>query len=99
MKLLENNISQIVALCRKHKVSKLFAFGSILTNRFNDESDVDLLVSFNKSEVTDYFDNYFDFKYSLEDLLGRTVDLLEEQTVKNPYLKRNVDATKALIYG
>ena len=54
---------------------------------------------FNKSEVTDYFDNYFDFKYSLEDLLGRTVDLLEEQTVKNPYLKRNVDATKALIYG
>ena len=79
MKLLENNISQIVALCRKHKVSKLFAFGSILTNRFNDESDVDLLVSFNKSEVTDYFDNYFDFKYSLEDLLGRIVDLLEEQ--------------------
>ena len=99
MKLLENNISQIVALCRKHKVSKLFAFGSILTNRFNDESDVDLLVSFNKSEVTDYFDNYFDFKYSLEDLLGRTVDLLEEQTVKNPYLKKNVDATKSLIYG
>lgn len=99
MKLLENNISQIVALCRKHKVSKLFAFGSILTNRFNDESDVDLLVSFNKSEVTDYFDNYFDFKYSLEDLLGRTVDLLEEQTIKNPYLKKNVDATKALIYG
>lgn len=99
MKLLENNISQIVALCRKHKVSKLFAFGSILTNRFNDESDVDFLVSFNKSEVTDYFDNYFDFKYSLEDLLGRTVDLLEEQTIKNPYLKKNVDATKALIYG
>ncbi len=99
MKLLENNISQIVALCRKHKVSKLFAFGSILTNRFNDESDVDFWVSFNKSEVTDYFDNYFDFKYSLEDLLGRTVDLLEEQTIKNPYLKKNVDATKALIYG
>ena len=99
MKLLENNISQIVALCRKHKVSKLFAFGSILTNRFNDESDVDFLVSFNKSEVTDYFDNYFDFKYSLEDLLGRTVDLLEEQTIKNHYLKKNVDATKSLIYG
>ena len=99
MKLLEKNISEIAALCQKHKVSKLFAFGSILTNRFNDESDVDLLVSFNKSEVTDYFDNYFDFKYSLEDLLGRTVDLLEEQSIKNPYLKKNVDATKSLIYG
>ena len=74
-------------------------FGSILTNRFNDKSDVDLVVDFNKKEVEDYFVNYFDFKYSLEELLGREIDLLEEQTIKNPYLKKNVDATKTLIYG
>ena len=74
-------------------------FSSILTNRFNDKSDVDLVVDFNKKEVEDYFDNYFDFKYSLEELLGREIDLLEEQTIKNPYLKKNVDATKTLIYG
>ena len=72
---------------------------SILTNRFNDDSDVDMIVSFNKAEVNDYFDNYFDFKYALEELLGREVDLVEEQTIKNPYLKKNVDATKALVYG
>ena len=99
MKLIENNIQKIVALCKKYKVNKLFVFGSILTDRFNDGSDVDLVVSFNKAEVSDYFNNYFDFKYSLEELLGRDVDLLEEQTIKNPYLKKNVDATKALIYG
>ena len=99
MKLIENNIQKIVALCKKYKVNKLFVFGSILTSRFNDDSDVDLVVSFNKSEINDYFDNYFDFKYSLEELFGRDVDLLEEQTIKNPYLKKNVDATKALIYG
>lgn len=99
MKLIENNIQAIIALCKKHKVNKLFVFGSILTNRFNDDSDVDLVVDFKKAEVEDYFDNYFDFKYSLEDLLGREVDLLEEQTIKNPYLKKNVNATKALIYG
>lgn len=99
MKLIENNIQKIIDLCRKHKVSKLFVFGSILTSRFNDESDVDLVVDFNKAEVKDYFDNFFDFKYSLEELLGREVDLLEEQTIKNPYLKKNVDATKTLIYG
>ena len=58
-----------------------------------------LLVDFNKAEVSDYFDNYFDFKYALENLFGREVDLLEEQTIKNPYLKKNVDATKTLIYG
>ena len=99
MKLIENNIEKIAALCKKHKVGKLFAFGSILTDHFKDNSDIDLIVSFNKAEVGDYFDNYFDFKYALEELFGREVDLLEEQTIKNPYLKRNVDATKALIYG
>ena len=96
MQLIENNIHKIIDLCKKHK---LFVFGSILTNRFNDKSDVDLVVDFNKKEVEDYFDNYFDFKYSLEELLGREIDLLEEQTIKNPYLKKNVDATKTLIYG
>lgn len=86
-------------MCKKHKVDKLFVFGSILTSRFNEKSDVDLLVTFRKAEVEDYFNNYFDFKYSLEDLLGRKVDLLEEQTIVNPYLRKSVDATKTLIYG
>lgn len=99
MKLIENNIQKIIDLCKKHKVHKLFVFGSILTNRFNDKSDVDLVVDFNKTEVNDCFDNYFDFKYSLEDLLGRKIDLLEEQTIKNPYLKKSVDATRILIFS
>ena len=90
MKLIENNIQKIIDLCKKHKVHKLFVFGSVLTSRFNDNSDVDLVVD---------FDNFFDFKYALENLFGRKVDLLEEQTIKNPYLKKNVDATKTLIYG
>lgn len=77
----------------------MFVFGSILTNRFNDESDVDMLVTFNKAEVKDYFSNFFDLKYSMEDLFGREVDLLEEQAINNKYLKKNVDATKTLIYG
>ena len=99
MKLIENNIQKIIDLCKRRKVHKLFVFGSVLTDRFNDDSDVDLVVDFNKTEVEDYFDNYFDFKYSLQDLLGREIDLLEEQTIKNPYLKKNVDSTKMLIYG
>ena len=73
MKLIETNIQKIAALCKKYKVNKLFVFGSILTNRFNDNSDVDLVVSFNKAEVSDYFDNYFDFKYALEELFGRSI--------------------------
>lgn len=99
MELIDNNINKIKALCKKHKVNKLFVFGSVLTNRFNEKSDVDFVVDFNKKNITDYFSNYFDLKYALEELFKRDVDLLEEQTIKNPYLKKNVDETKALIYG
>ncbi|MBQ8502392.1 MAG: nucleotidyltransferase domain-containing protein [Bacteroides sp.] len=99
MKLIENNIQKIIALCRKHKVNKLFVFGSILTNRFNDESDVDLVVDFNKVSLEDYADNYFDLKYSLQNLLGREVDLLEDKAIRNPVLRRNIDNSKLLVYG
>ena len=99
MKLIDNHIKNIVSLCERYKVNRLFVFGSVLTDRFNDESDIDLVVDFKKDEVEDYFDNYFDFKYSLQDLFGREVDLVEEQSIKNPYFRKSVDSTKRLIYG
>ena len=99
MNLIELNIDQIIALCKKYKVNKLFVFGSILTDRFNKESDVDFIVNFDKAQVTDYFSNFFDLKYALEDILGREVDLLEEHAIRNHYLKENIEQTKALIYG
>ena len=99
MKLIENNIQKIVALCKKYKVGKLFVFGSILTSRFNDDSDVDLVVDFDKVTLEEYADNYFDFKYALEKLFGRDVDLLEDKAIRNPILRRNIDNSKKLIYG
>jgi predicted nucleotidyltransferase len=56
-------------------------------------------VTFDKSEITDYFDNYFDFKYAFEDIFKRKVDLLEERQFKNSYLQKSIDNTKTLIYG
>jgi predicted nucleotidyltransferase len=99
MKLIDDNLHFIKALCKKHKVKRLFVFGSVLTPRFNSQSDVDLLVDFNKEEVGDYFDNFFNLKYALENLLGKEVDLVEGQTVRNPYLKEEIDQHKVLIYG
>ena len=98
MKLIENNIQKIIALCKKHKVGKLFVFGSIMTNRFNEKSDVDMVVDFDKVNLEDYADNYFDFKYSLEELFGREVDLLEDKAIRNPILRRNIDNSKQLVY-
>ena len=99
MILIQRHIEEISALCLKHKVKALYVFGSILTKNFNENSDVDFLVRFDEVPIKDYADNFFDFKFALEELLGREVDLLEEQAVKNPFIKRELDKTKHSIYG
>lgn len=97
------NIDKIAALCKKYKVAKLWIFGSILTSRFNDESDVDFSVDFDSDTINaeglDWADIFFGFMHDLEDLLGRKVDLVDEVAVRNPYFRKELDATKQLIYG
>jgi uncharacterized protein len=99
MEIIDKNIDRIRALCNKHKVTRLFVFGSILTDKFKKSSDIDFLVDFKEIDLYDYADNYFDFKKSLESLLKRDVDLLEDKAVRNPYLRQNIDSSKQLIYG
>lgn len=100
MKLIEKNIQQIRELCQAHKVKTLSVFGSILTDHFNNDSDVDLLVDFNP-EIThnNYADNFFNFYYSLKSLLDRDIDLVDYSAIKNPYFKEEVEDTKHIIYG
>ena len=101
MKLIELNLQQIYSLCREYKVKTLSVFGSILTDRFNDSSDVDLLVDFEPfdHDTFDYVSNYFGLRDALERLFGRKVDLIEEKGLRNKYFKANVNRTKQLIYG
>lgn len=91
--------NQIAELCSKYHVRKLFAFGSVLTDRFNDESDIDLIADFDREAISDIFITYFDFKYSLEYIFNRKVDLMGEQLIRNLYLRNNINNSKQLIYG
>lgn len=101
MRLIKRNMAQIVALCEKHKVMQLYVFGSILTGKFNKNSDIDFTVVFDKDALplSVYGENYFHFKFALEDLLKRDVDLVEYNAIKNPYFKEELDETKQIIYG
>jgi hypothetical protein len=99
MNVIDLNIERIRKLCTKHKVNKLFVFGSVLKDTFNKESDIDLVVDFEKVDLSDYADNYFDLKDQLESIFNRPVDLLEEKGIRNPYLRRQIDIEKKLIYG
>lgn len=101
MKLIEINLHRIFELCRKHKVKSLAVFGSILTDRFNDKSDVDLLVDFESTDPDqfDYVTNYLDLQDSLESLFKRKVDLVVACSLRNKYFINNVNRTKQIIYG
>jgi len=70
-----------------------------LTDRYNQSSDIDFLVDFSDVDIYNYADNYFDLKKSLEDLLNRQIDLLEEKAIKNPYLRQSINSSKKQIYG
>ena len=99
MNMIEQNIDSIKDLCLKYKVKRLFAFGSVTTDRFKSDSDIDLIVDFKDIDLYDYADNYFDLKSSLENVFHREVDLLEDKAIKNPYFRKSIDTSKQLIYG
>jgi predicted nucleotidyltransferase len=99
MNLIDINLERIRSLCAKYKVNQLFVFGSVLNDSFNNESDIDLVVDFAEVDLYEYADNYFDLKDELESVFNRPVDLLEQQAIRNPYLKMQIDSEKQLIYG
>ena len=98
MKLIEINLKRIFELCKMYNVKTLAVFGSILTNRFNDSSDVDMIVEFNNENIDDYVSNYFNFKEALTALFKRDVDLLEAKGIKNRFILQNINRTKQVIF-
>lgn len=89
----------ISRLCEAHKVARLYAFGSVLTHdAFTPKSDIDLIVDFDSIPLEEYADNYYQFKFALENILNRPVDLLEEQAIRNPYFKQSIQKKRQLVY-
>jgi uncharacterized protein len=99
MNLLDKYSDSIKGLCAKYKVRELYAFGSVLGGDFNETSDIDLLVNFDTMDLANYTNNYFNFKFSLEDLFKRPVDLVEEGALKNPFFKESISNSRHLVYG
>ena len=92
------NKEKLTELCDHHKVKELYLFGSILTDKFNDSSDIDMLIQFHQMELLDYFDNYMDLKEKLEELFHRRIDLVENQAIKNPIFRTILERDKRLVY-
>ena len=90
----------LTKICEKYHVLQMIIFGSAIRSDFDPEkSDIDILVSFKTMTPTDHADSYFGLLEELEETFGRSVDLLEEKAVKNPYLKKNIDESGVLVYA
>ncbi len=98
MNVVENNLEKIIAFCKKHFIERIFVFGSVLSNKFSEHSYIDFLIKFQGVDSHTYFDNFLDFKNKLEILFEREVDLVEEQTLRNPYLIASINRNKRLLW-
>lgn len=99
MTLINEKRSAFIDLCRSHKVDKIYAFGSSVTDGFDPErSDIDLIVNVDIIEPADRGEALLSLWDKLETLFQRKVDLLTEDSIRNPYLKSSIDRTKKLIY-
>jgi predicted nucleotidyltransferase len=94
MNLFDHHFKDIRTLCKTYKVKTLYAFGSVLTDQFKAESDLDIVVDLENIDILEYGDNYYDLKFSVETILKRNVDLLEEKAVKNAYFRHSLTKTK-----
>jgi len=99
MNLIDTYSADIQRICSLYNVKSLYAFGSVISDQFNEKSDVDFIVDFNTIDIKKYADNYFDFKFSLQEILNRNIDLIEEKAIKNPYFKESVNKQRKLVYG
>ena len=99
MKISEKNIERIKQLCEQYKVKNFSVFGSVLTDNFSSESDIDFVVDFEENDPLEYTDLYFQLKDKLEHLLKRQINLIEERGIKNSFFRKEIDESKVVLYG
>lgn len=96
---ISKNPGEFRALCKAHKVRYLYAFGSSVTERFNSKtSDIDLLVELDAPDPVDRGEKLMSLWDTFEAFFHRKIDLLTEPSMRNPFLRKSIDATKVLIY-
>jgi predicted nucleotidyltransferase len=98
--LIESKRSELRALCERYSVKHLALFGSALRDDFDSEqSDLDFSVEFKPVTPQEHARAYFGLLEDLESLFGRRVDLVEIGTVRNPYLRREIETGQETLYA
>ena len=100
IRIIEENIEELSSICESNYVAELYLFGSAVSGKFTDHSDLDFAVLFFESlSPLEHGDTFFSLKEDLEELFGREIDLLSYRVVKNPIFKEELDKTKVALYA
>lgn len=96
--LLTDNKNAIADICRQFGIRKLDVFGSAATGDFDpDSSDIDFIVDLGGYE-RGVSRRYFGLAETLEQVLGRSVDLLTEVQIKDPFFRQRVEEQRINVY-
>lgn len=99
MELINKYKKELDKACSTFEVDELYAFGSVLTDKFNSISDIDFIVSIMSKDPIEYAENYFELKFELERIFKRKIDLLEQKTIRNKAFENLVNKQKMLVYA
>ena len=98
--LIRNHLDLIQELCRRHNVGRLWLFGSAVDGRFDEQrSDVDFLVEYQSGHEETAWEDYWGLREGLQAALGRAVDLVDRQAMRNPYVIRSIEASREVVYA
>jgi len=98
--LIENKREELARLCLRHHVRRLELFGSAAAGRFDPvRSHLDFLVEFKDLQPVEYAHDYFGLLHALEDLFQRPIDLVTVRSLTNPYLVREIERDRTLLYA
>ncbi|XFA72831.1 nucleotidyltransferase domain-containing protein [Thermosynechococcaceae cyanobacterium Okahandja] len=93
---------KLADFCKQHHILELSLFGSILRNDFRADSDIDMLVVFDRSANPHLsLMDLVGMEYQLEDLVGREVNLIEKRSIvdsDNWIRRQNILSTAQVIY-
>ena len=94
-----NTEAEIIKACGEFSVRTLYLFGSFARGTAKQQSDVDLIVEFERDGIAGAFDQFMGFKERMESICGRPVDLVTRKRFRNPYFEQAVESEKKLIYA
>jgi len=100
---IQDRLPELTEIFKRYQVKKAYVFGSVVTERFNEQSDIDFLIEpLGEAEEPDAAvrgEILWDLYYALKDYLQRDIDMVTKNSLQNKYFIQELNETAIPIYG